>query len=93
MQRPYTWPYKKCCLVLTGSLELPEVDVGQDEVNDSGAVFVFWPGLKHVTLLQTLTIEHFHVDLRERQLVHARPFLSQQKLLRENIRHSIVLNV
>lgn len=37
--------------VLTGSFELPEVDVGQDEVDDSGAVFVFRPGLEHVTLL------------------------------------------
>lgn len=63
--------------VLTGSLELPEMDVGQDEMDDSWAVFVFWLGLEHVTLLQTFTIKHLHVDLGERQLVHACPFLSQ----------------
>jgi len=66
---------------LTGCLEFSEVDVDQDKVDDSGAVPIALLGLEDVAFLQTLAVEHLGVDLGERQLVHPRPLLCQEKLL------------
>lgn len=67
--------------VLTRGFEHPEVDVDQDKMDDSGAVPfpLFW--LEDVALFQALAVKHFGVDLREWQLVHPGPLLSQQQLL------------
>lgn len=66
---------------LTGCLERPEVDVDQHEVDDGWTVLFTFPRLEDVTLLQAFAVEDFRVDLREGELVHAGPFLSQKQLL------------
>lgn len=67
---------------LTGRFELPEVDVDQNKVDDSGAVpfSFFW--FEDVAFLQAFTVKNFGVDLRKGELVHSSPLLCKQKLLR-----------
>lgn len=76
---------KKLPIILqipTGRLECPEVDVDQHEVDDDGTVLFAFPRPEDVTLFQAFAVEDFRIDLGERELVHAGPFLCQQKLLR-----------
>lgn len=59
--------------ILTRCFELPEVDVDQDKVDDSRAVFFSFLGFEDVALLQALAVEDFGIDLGKRQLVHSSP--------------------
>lgn len=80
---PHTQAVKSVTQTLTGCLERPEVDVDQHEVDDGRTVLFSFPGLEDVTLFQAFAVEDFRVDLGERELVHAGPFLSQKKLLQK----------
>lgn len=68
---------------LTWGFVLPEVDVGQHEVDDGWTVLlrggVLW--FEHIALLQALPVKHVGVYLGERKLVHFGPFFSQQDFL------------
>lgn len=65
----------------TGCFECPEIDVDQHKVDDSWTVLFAFPRLEDVTFFQAFAVEDFRIDLREWELVHACPFLSQKKLL------------
>lgn len=67
--------------ILTGCLELPEVDVDEDKVDDRRAVpfSFFW--LEDVAFLQALAVKDFGVNLGEWKLVHSGPLFSQKELL------------
>lgn len=78
---PPTGAVKSVTQIPTRRFERPEVDVDQHEVDDGWTVLFTFPRLEDVTFFQAFAVEDFRVNLRERELVHACPFLSQKKLL------------
>lgn len=84
---PHTHAVGSSTQIPTRCLECPEVDVDQHKVDDGRTVLFTFPRLEDVTFFQAFAVEDFRINLRERELVHACPFLSQKKLLRiHNIR-------
>lgn len=78
---PHTSAVKSVTQIPTRRFERPEVDVDQHEVDDGWTVLFTFPRLEDVTFFQAFAVKDFRVNLRERELVHACPFLSQKKLL------------